>query len=117
VKSNSQSVPISVVILVNEDRLRLELYRRLSKCQTPKEVYEIEEEMEDRFGKLDRFTKQFLELIVIKILSSSNNIKLLSNYKENISIEFRDGKKEYLKSKSKDDDDIIDSILLYLRSL
>ncbi len=101
--------------LINEDRLRLELYRRLSKCQSPKEVYEIEEEMEDRFGKLDQFTKQFLELIIIKILSSQKGIKLLSNYKENITIEYQDGKKEYLKSKSKDDDDIIATVLNFLR--
>jgi transcription-repair coupling factor (superfamily II helicase) len=34
-----------------------------------KRVYEIEEEMEDRFGKPDIPTKQFIELIIIKILA------------------------------------------------
>ncbi len=32
-------------------------------------MYVIEEEMEDRFGKPDTPTKQFLELIIIKILA------------------------------------------------
>ncbi|KHF20909.1 hypothetical protein PO81_05510, partial [Vibrio parahaemolyticus] len=48
--------------LISEDRLRLELYRRLSKCEQVHEVYEIEGEIEDRFGKLDIYTKQFLSL-------------------------------------------------------
>ncbi|EBH4166067.1 DEAD/DEAH box helicase, partial [Campylobacter jejuni] len=52
--------------LISEDRLRLELYRRLSKCEQVHEVYEIEGEIEDRFGKLDIYTKQFLSLITIK---------------------------------------------------
>ncbi|NWF65929.1 MAG: transcription-repair coupling factor, partial [Campylobacterales bacterium] len=61
--------------VVSEDRLRLELYRRLSKCKSAFEVREIEGEMIDRFGKLDTPTKQFLELIVIKILAISKGIK------------------------------------------
>ena len=101
---------------VNEDRIRLELYRRLSLCQTPKEVYEIEEEMEDRFGKLDSYTKQFLELLVIKILAKQKGITQVMSYEQNITFTFKDGKKEYLKSPSKDDDDIIVTTLKYLRN-
>jgi transcription-repair coupling factor (superfamily II helicase) len=101
---------------VNEDRIRLELYRRLSLCQTPKEVYEIEEEMIDRFGKLDEFTKQFLELLVIKILAKDKNISQVMSYEQNITFTFSDGKKDYIKSPSKDDDDIIATTLKYLRN-
>ena len=101
---------------INEDRIRLELYRRLSLCKTPKEVYEIEEEMFDRFGKLDIYTKQFLELLVVKILASEKNITQVMSYEQNITFTFSDGKKEYLKSPSKDDDDILNTTLKYLRS-
>ena len=59
---------------IHEDRVRLELYRRLSKASDIQEVYQIEEEMEDRFGKLDIFTKQFIELIIIKILALNKGI-------------------------------------------
>ncbi|NES53184.1 DEAD/DEAH box helicase, partial [Escherichia coli] len=69
--------------LISEDRLRLELYRRLSKCEQVHEVYEIEGEIEDRFGKLDIYTKQFLSLITIKILAL-NKFKSISNYEQNI---------------------------------
>jgi transcription-repair coupling factor (superfamily II helicase) len=101
--------------VIAEDRLRLELYRRLSRCESPKEVYEIEEEMIDRFGKLDTMTKQFLEIIVIKIIASSVGISRISSYGQNITIELEGGEKEYLKAPSKDDDDILTTTLAYLR--
>ncbi|MDR0467801.1 MAG: transcription-repair coupling factor, partial [Campylobacteraceae bacterium] len=71
---------------ISEDRIRFELYRRLSRCENVKEVYEIEEEMNDRFGKIDTTTEQFLSLIIIKILAYQNSIKLISSYGQNISI-------------------------------
>ncbi|MDR1554742.1 MAG: transcription-repair coupling factor, partial [Campylobacteraceae bacterium] len=101
--------------LIGEDRLRFELYRRLSKCMSVNEVYGIEEEIEDRFGKLDTPTSQFLSLIIIKILASNLKIKNISNYKENIAITEDNEQKSYLKSASFDDDDIISTVLSYLR--
>ena len=62
---------------IAEDRVRLELYRRLSRCGSVHDVLEIEEEMVDRFGKLDVSTKQFLQLIEIKILATQQNIVLI----------------------------------------
>ncbi|WP_257399244.1 DEAD/DEAH box helicase [Campylobacter lari] len=99
---------------ISEDRLRLELYRRLSKCMSVNEVYEIESEMNDRFGNPDIFTKQFLDLIIIKILASKH-YKLVSNYEQNICFVKDDESKEVIKAKSKDDDDVIEAILMHLR--
>ncbi|MCV3551331.1 DEAD/DEAH box helicase [Campylobacter sp. CNRCH_2013_0855] len=99
---------------ISEDRLRLELYRRLSKCMSVNEVYEIESEMNDRFGRPDVFTKQFLDLIIIKILASKH-YKLVSNYEQNICFVKDDENKEVIKAKSKDDDDVIEAILMHLR--
>lgn len=101
---------------IGEDRVRLELYRRLSKCETPNEVYEIESEMEDRFGKLDDITLQFLQLIVIKILAIQQGIIGISNYQQSITITDGSGKKRVLKSPSKDDDDILNTVLKSLRA-
>jgi len=101
--------------VIQEDRLRLELYRRLSQCNNPTEIYEIEEECIDRFGRLDTPTKQFFELMVIKMLSLEKKIKVLSNYGQNINIEYQNGSKERISSASKDDDDIIVAVLHYLR--
>ena len=100
---------------IREDRLRLEIYRRLSKCKEVAEVYEIHSELEDRFGKIDTFTKQFLDLIIIKILALKAGIKTISNSEQNILITKNDDEKIRLKSRSKDDDDVLAEILVYLR--
>jgi transcription-repair coupling factor (superfamily II helicase) len=122
-KQSREKVDIKLTIsaylsdeVINEDRLRLELYRRLSQCETPKEIYEIEEECIDRFGTLNTPTKQFFELMVIKMLSLGKKIKVLSNYGQNINIEYQNGSKERIMSASKDDDDIIIAVLEYLRN-
>ena len=100
--------------LIAEDRLRLELYRRLSKCKYTNEVYEIQSEIEDRFGKLDKYTKQFLDLIIIKILANKN-YKILSNFDQNIQLISKNDEKTILKANSKDDDDIISCIINFLK--
>ena len=121
-KEENKTVDIKLAIsaylsdeYITEDRVRLELYRRLSKCHDKESVYAIEEEMEDRFGKPDTPTKQFLELIMIKILSMSKKIKTISSYEMNITFIKEDDSKETIKSPSKDDDDIIATTLKYLR--
>jgi transcription-repair coupling factor (superfamily II helicase) len=103
-------------MVISEDRLRLEVYRRLSQCEEAIEIYEIEEEINDRFGTLDLPTKQFFELMVIKLLSLEKKIKTIGNYGQTISIEYQNGSKERLKSDSKDDDDVIKAVLFYLRN-
>ncbi len=101
--------------IIGEDRVRLEIYRRLSICKSAIEVYEIEEELIDRFGEVDEVTKNFLEIIVIKILASKKGIKLISSYGDNITVVYNSDIKEYLKSPSKDSDDIISTTLKFLR--
>lgn len=102
--------------IVKEDRLRLDIYRRLSQCETAIEIYEIEEEVIDRFGELDTPTKQFFELMVIKLLSLEKKIKTIANYGQNITFTYMNDSKETIKSDSRDDDDIIKATLYYLRN-
>ena len=122
IKAQHKTVDIKLAIsayisseYISEDRVRLELYRRLSKALSKEEVYEIEEEMEDRFGKPDVITKQFIELILIKIFALEKGIKMISSYEMNISFTQENDTKESIKSPSKDDDDIIATTLKYLR--
>jgi len=102
--------------VVKEDRLRLDIYRRLSQCEEAVAIYEIEEEIIDRFGELDLPTKQFFELMVIKLLSLEKKIKSISNYGQNITITYINESRETIKSESRDDDDIIKATLFYLRN-
>ncbi|MDA7817633.1 helicase-related protein [Sulfurimonas sp.] len=102
--------------IVKEDRLRLDIYRRLSACEEAVAIYEIQEEVIDRFGELDMPTRQFFELMVIKLLSLDKNVKSVSNYGQNITFTYMNDEKESIKSDSKDDDDIVKSVLYYLRN-
>ena len=103
--------------LISEDRLRLELYRRLSQCRTIDEVYEIESEIADRFGELDSFSSQFIDIMVIKVLAKEQGVKKIVNSNEKIFIEFIDDRdRVILKSYSRDDDDLIATTMEYLKS-
>jgi transcription-repair coupling factor (superfamily II helicase) len=102
--------------VVSEDRLRLDIYRRLAQCEEAIEIYEIEEELIDRFGELNEPTKQFIELMVIKLLALNKDIKSIGNFAQSITFTYFNGSKETVKSESKDDDDIIKATLFYLRN-
>ncbi len=102
--------------LIASDSLRLDLYRRLSLCENVDEVGQIHEEVEDRFGKMDDLSAQFLQIITLKILANQLGILKLSNFNQNITITYNDEKKESLKAPSKDDNDILETLLKHLRA-
>ncbi len=102
--------------LIGSDSLRLDLYRRLSLCENTDEVGQIHEEIEDRFGKIDDLSAQFLQIITLKILANQLDIIKLSNFNQNITITYSDEKKESLKAPSKDDNDILETLLKHLRA-
>lgn len=102
--------------LIASDSLRLDLYRRLSLCENTDEVGQIHEEIEDRFGKIDDLSAQFLQIITLKILANQLGIIKLSNFNQNIAITYSDEKKESLKAPSKDDNDILETLLKHLRA-
>jgi transcription-repair coupling factor (superfamily II helicase) len=121
--NNTKSIEIKLKVnaflsdeLISEDRVRLELYRRLSKCTTTEEIYDIEKEICDRFGKLDTPTKQFLLLDIIKIIALKQDIKTVTNMNQNITLIKNDNSNIRLISATKDDDDIIDTVLKYLKN-
>ncbi|WRG11161.1 transcription-repair coupling factor [Helicobacter pylori] len=102
--------------LIASDSLRLDLYRRLSLCENVDEVGQIHEEIEDRFGKMDDLSAQFLQIITLKILANQLGITKLSNFNQNITLTYNDGHKESLKAPSKDDNDILETLLKHLRA-
>ncbi|WRA23276.1 transcription-repair coupling factor [Helicobacter pylori] len=102
--------------LIASDSLRLDLYRRLSLCENVDEVGQIHEEIEDRFGKIDDLSAQFLQIITLKILANQLGIIKLSNFNQNITLTYSDENKESLKAPSKDDNDILETLLKHLRA-
>lgn len=101
--------------LINSDRIRLDLYRRLSNVESVAEIYDIEGEIAERFGSLDSYTRRFLQLMLVKFLATQKEVKLISNYEQNITLSFENGEKIALKSDEKDDDSVMERILEYLR--
>ncbi|EJC09829.1 transcription-repair coupling factor [Helicobacter pylori Hp P-13] len=102
--------------LIASDSLRLDLYRRLSLCENVDEVGQIHEEIEDRFGKMDNLSAQFLQIITLKILANQLGIIKLSNFNQNITLTYSNEHKESLKAPSKDDNDILETLLKHLRA-
>ncbi len=103
--------------LINSDRIRLDLYRRLSNVESVAEIYDIEGEIAERFGNLDSYTRRFLQLMLVKFLATQKGAKLITNYNENITLSLENGEKIALKSDERDDDSILETILGYLSSL
>ncbi len=119
-KRKSVDIKLSITAYLSEElipheRVRLELYRRLSGCEDTHDVVEIEQEIEDRFGRPDLPTRQFLDLVTIKILAVKRGIERISNYNENITIQYNEEKKSHFKARSRDDDDLISAVLEFLR--
>lgn len=120
---NARSVDIKLNIsaflnaeLISSDRIRLDLYRRLSNVESVAEIYDIEGEIAQRFGSLDSYTRRFLQLMLVKFLATQKGVKLITNYNENITLNLESGEKVALKSDERDDDSIMETILGYLRA-
>ncbi len=101
--------------LVSEDSLRIDLYRRFSSCANTQEIYELALEMEDRFGKLDTPSKQFVDLMAIKIAAGKKGIKSISSFGRKIVFVFASEQKQSFEAASKDDDDVIAATAKALR--
>lgn len=98
---------------IASERLRLNLYRRLSLCEEIAHVTNIELEINDRFGKPDIFTQQFFNLIHIKILAKQLQITKIINYNQKITI-FEGEARTSFDANSRDDDDLLHALLGYL---
>lgn len=121
---NKQSIDIKLNVsaflspeLISSDRIRLSFYRRLSNVESKNEIYEIENEISERFGKLDNHSIAFLRLILIKFIANSLEIKTITNYNQHISIFFHNGNKESIDADEVNDNSILEAALGYLRNL
>ncbi len=101
--------------LIASDKLRLELYRRLCLCEELSEVYEIEGEIENRFGKIDELSLSFLEQIRIRVLANKLKLKQITHFGQNISFTYENNEKKSFQSVSKDWDDVLGCIMQELR--
>lgn len=77
---------------ISNMRQRLMMYRRLSNAKNESELHELEEEIQDRFGKLPPEAINLLWVIRLKILLKQNGVEALTIGKKKVSITtYREG--------------------------
>jgi transcription-repair coupling factor (superfamily II helicase) len=103
--------------LIREERVRLDIYRRVTNSETLDEVDKMERELLDRFGHLDDKSSAFLDIVRIRLLSKHIGILSISNIGKNITLSISENRKIYLESPTRDDDDILETILNYLKGI
>ncbi len=77
-QANAPDAPASAAIphdYVNEPRLQMDIYRRLSLANQLASIEAIEAEIRDRFGKLPRATARLLQMHRIRILAEHSAIQ------------------------------------------
>jgi transcription-repair coupling factor (superfamily II helicase) len=115
-----QSVDIQLKIetfisndLIEDERIRLDIYRRVTNCENLFEVEEIENEVFERFGKFDETTQQFFEIVKIRILAERNDVISISNNGNKIFITNKEGVRKTVLAETRDHDDILKTVFKY----
>ena len=71
---------------VEEEALRLGIYRRMAGLSTLVEIERMRQELEDRFGALPEEAENLISLLRLKILASQAGVELLSAERSGIAI-------------------------------
>ncbi len=91
----SPQINIGTAVLIPESYIadlavRLDLYRRLSRLETPEEINAFADEMHDRFGKPPPEVRHLLDIVMIKRHCRAANIEKLDAGPKGATIAFRD---------------------------
>jgi transcription-repair coupling factor (superfamily II helicase) len=73
---------------IGGDADRLAMYRQLYLLTTPEQLKEVQEEMEDRFGKMPRETANLLEVVRLRLRSSGIGFPKVSVQESGLEVEF-----------------------------
>ncbi len=71
---------------VEEEALRLGIYRRMAGLSTLEEIERMRQELQDRFGALPEEAENLIYLLRIKILASQAGVEILSEERSGIAI-------------------------------
>ena len=75
-------------LYIRGDADRLAMYRQLYLLTTPEQLKEVQEEMEDRFGKMPRETANLLEVVRLRLRSSGIGFAKVSVQESRLEVEF-----------------------------
>lgn len=74
---------------VRNQEQRMELYQKIAAIQTQEEYYDMQEELEDRYGDLPKSAQTLLEMVLLKAEAHTLGITSISQKGANILVEFR----------------------------
>lgn len=73
---------------IKNQEQRMELYKKIAGVRTQEEYYDIQEEMEDRYGDLPKSVQALLEIVLVKADAHALGITAISQKHGNILLEF-----------------------------
>ncbi len=83
---------------IKNQEQRMELYKKIANVRIQEEYFDIQEEMEDRYGDLPKSVQTLLEIVLLKSEARNLGISAIVQKRENILFEFRmDAKTDPLK--------------------
>ena len=74
---------------VRNQEQRMELYKKIAAIQTQEEYYDMQEELEDRYGDLPKSAQTLLEMVLLKAEAHTLGITSISQKGTNVLVEFR----------------------------
>jgi transcription-repair coupling factor (superfamily II helicase) len=75
---------------VPDEAVRFSLYRRMAGIESEKELTDLREELEDRFGRLPAETLRLLDVIWLRVVARNLHVDRLSLNNRSLSLSFRD---------------------------
>jgi transcription-repair coupling factor (superfamily II helicase) len=103
---------------IDDIKIRLNLYMRLSKIRDIKDIFEVKKEIKDRFGDIPLELERLINITRIKILChKSNNIISITGNNEKVTIKFKESLldiKFFLESKIEENIEIKSKTLMFI---
>ncbi len=78
------------VYFIENELQKLEIYKKISLIQTTQDYYDVEEEIEDRYGDLPISVKNLLDVAIIKAEAHSLGIVSIAQKQRNILVVFKE---------------------------
>lgn len=66
----------------------MDLYKKIAAVQTMEEYYDMQEELEDRYGDLPKSVQTLLELVLVKAEAHQMGVTAISQKGSNVVVEF-----------------------------
>ena len=75
---------------IEEEVQRLDIYKRIASIETEKDYYDVQEEIEDRYGTLPQNVLNLLQIALIKAMANDIEISLVSEQNKEIVFKFKE---------------------------